>query len=146
LQDLRALRYELWTTSFNISLVEAFIGSGRFSEGISLIDETIERVERNGDFCYMPELLRLKAKLLLCLPQPSPDLAEACLADSLAWCRRQGALAWELRTSIDLARRLAALGTAAKAKALLQPVVDRFPEEANTLDLRTARGLLADWD
>jgi predicted ATPase/DNA-binding winged helix-turn-helix (wHTH) protein len=146
LQDLRALRYELWTTSFNISLVEAFIGSGRFSEGISLIDETIERVEQNGDFCYMPELLRVKAQLLLCSPQPSPDLAEGCHADSLAWCRRQGALAWELRTSMDLARRLAALGTAAEAKALLQPVSDRFPGGANSLDLRTARGLLAEWE
>jgi hypothetical protein len=146
LQDLRALRYELLTTSFNISLVEAFIASGRFSDGITLIDETIECVERNGDFCYMPELLRVKAKLLLCLPEPSPDLAEACVTAALAWSRRQGALAWELRASIDQAQRLAALGTEAKAKALLQPVCDRFPEGANTLDLRTARGLLADWD
>jgi tetratricopeptide (TPR) repeat protein len=143
LNDLRGLRYELLTTSFNISLVQAFTAVGRFTEGISLIDETIGCVEKNGDFCYMPELLRVKANLLLCLPRPVEDPAEACLADSLAWSRRQGALAWELRTSIDLAAWRASRDRLADARAVLRPVFARFAEGFEMADLREAERLLA---
>jgi predicted ATPase len=145
LHDLRAQRYELLTTSFNISLAEAIAATGRLTEGISLIDTTIRSVETNGDFCYMPELLRVKANLLLELPQPREDLADVCLAESLALSRRQGALAWELRTSIDTARRFAARGAPEQSRALLQPVVDQFAAESRTADLRIAQTLLATW-
>ena len=145
LHELRGLRYELLTTSFNISLVQAFTAIGRFAEGISLIDASIGLVETNGDLCYMPELLRVKAQLLLCLPQKEVDLAEACLTNSLAWSRRQGALAWELRTSIDLGRLLADQGAPKRAHALLKPVFDQFAEDSKTEDLRTAKTLLAAW-
>lgn len=145
LHDLRALRYELLTTSFNISLVQAYTALGHYSEGISLVDATIRLAETNGDVCYMPELLRVKADLLLRLPQPMDESADACLADSLALARRQGALAWELRTSIDLARRLAVKGRPERARPLLQAVFDRFAQGARTADLETARTLLAAW-
>jgi len=96
LHELRALRYELLTTSFNISLVEAFTATGRFTEGLSLIDVTIRLAQTNGDVCYMPEILRVKASLLLRLPEPKEELADACLTESLSLSRLQGALAWEL--------------------------------------------------
>jgi len=142
LRDLRALRYELMTTQFNISLVQAFTTIGRFEEGLALVDAAIQSVETNGDCCFMPELFRVKANLLLCLPQPLDGLAETHLAESLALSRRQGALAWELRTSIDLAKRLGAGGRRGQASALLQPVMDRFANGAETADLRIAKDLL----
>jgi tetratricopeptide (TPR) repeat protein len=79
LHDLRALRYELLTTSFTLSLAEGFAAIGRFAEGIALIDTAMQSVETNGDLLYMPELLRVKATLLLRLPQPLEESAEACL-------------------------------------------------------------------
>ena len=60
----------------------------------------------------MPELLRVKASLLLAMPQPNVADAETCLAQSLELSRRQGARAWELRTASDLARLLADRGGA----------------------------------
>ena len=118
---------------------------GRFDEAVTLMDVAIESVEANGDFCYMPELLRVKANILLRRPQPLDDLAEACFTESLGLSRRRGALAWELRTSIDLARRLADRGEPERARALLGPVCDRFANGAKTADLRTAKSLLAVW-
>jgi tetratricopeptide (TPR) repeat protein len=141
LRDLRELRYELLTTSFNISLVQSLIAKGRFSEASSLIDAAIQLVETNGDFCYMPELLRLKANLLLCLPQPLEEPAEACFVEALAMSRRQGALAWELRTAIDVARRLATQAPE-RASGMLQPLLGRFAPGSTTPDLRIARCLL----
>jgi hypothetical protein len=145
LRDLRALRYELLTTSFNISLVEGFTAIGRWTEGMSLINAAIRLVETNGDSCYMPELLRVKASLLLRLPGPLDDAADSCLNESISLSRRQGALAWELRSSIDMARRVAPQGGPERATALLHPVVDKFATGASTADLRTARNLLATW-
>ncbi len=43
--------------------MQGLAATGRFPEGLALIDETIGMVERNGDFSYMPELLRLKGTL-----------------------------------------------------------------------------------
>jgi hypothetical protein len=56
-------------------------------------------VNENGDYCYLPEALRVKAGLLLSMPTPSVGDAEACFTQSLELSRRQGTRAWELRTA-----------------------------------------------
>ena len=143
LAKLHAASYELLTTLFNISLVEGLAAIGRLADGIRLIEETIKSVEVNGDFCYMPELLRVKGCLLRSMPQPGGDNAEQCFMQSLEFSRRQGARAWELRTAVDLAALLAAQGRHGSARSLLQPVFMQFAEGADTADLKAAASLLA---
>ncbi len=111
--------------------------------GIALIDETITRVEVNGDLSYMPELLRVKGGVLLSMPQSSADDAEKCFLQSLDWSRRQTSLTWELRTAIDLATLLDRKGEFQRARTLLQAVFEQFTESPNTLDLKAAERLLA---
>jgi predicted ATPase len=55
----------------------------------------------------------------------------------------QGALAWELRTAISLARLLIERGRDAEAGFLLQPIQARFTEGFETEDLRAAGVLLS---
>jgi predicted ATPase/DNA-binding winged helix-turn-helix (wHTH) protein len=143
LKELRALRYELLTTAFNISLVQGLAAIGQHTESIALVDATIGLVESNGDLCYLPELLRMKGHVLLNTPQPAVDAAETCLTEALEWSRRQGARAWELRTAIDLAALRAGQGQREDARSLLQPVFDQFSEGFETADLRTAKSLLS---
>ena len=133
-------------TQLNISLVQGLAATGRFAEGIALIDETIGRVERNGDILYMPELLRVKGSLLLSPPQPCAGDAEMCFRRSLELSRRQAARAWELRTAVDLAALYSSLGRSGSGKALLQPVFEQFAEGLNTPDLKAAERLLANLD
>jgi predicted ATPase len=90
----------------------------------------------------MPELLRLKGKALLSAPKPDGD-AETYYQRSLALSRRQGAMSWELRTSIDLAALKADQGRPEDARALLKPIFSRFLEGSDTADLKAARDLLA---
>jgi predicted ATPase len=142
LEQLHAAPYDLLTTEFNISLVQGFAAIGRHAEGMMLIDETIRRVETNGDLCYMPELLRVKGSLVLSMPQPGVDDAETYFMRSLEWSRRQAARAWELRTAVDLAALMAARGRSETARALLQPVFERFVEGSDTADLKAAERLL----
>jgi predicted ATPase/DNA-binding winged helix-turn-helix (wHTH) protein len=143
LKELHAARYELLTTTFNISLIQGLLGVGRSDECMALIDGTIGLVEANGDRVFMPELLRMKGNALLSLPRPSLEAAERCFRDSLECSGRQGALAWELRTAVDLAKLLAEQKRYEDAKALLQPVFERFEQGSNTADHKIAGQLLA---
>jgi predicted ATPase len=137
LEQLHAMRYELLTTPFDSALAEGLAAIGRFAQGITLVDESIRRVEVNGDLWYLPELLRVKGGLL------AGEAAETCLRQSLELSRRQGARSWELRTATDLAKLLNAQGRSGDARMLLQPLFDRFTEGRETADLQTAERLLA---
>jgi predicted ATPase len=56
--------------------------------------------------------------------------------------REQGALFWELRVALSLARLLRGQGRSADAMGILQPVYDRFTEGFATADLEQAKNLL----
>jgi predicted ATPase/DNA-binding winged helix-turn-helix (wHTH) protein len=142
LEEIHAVRYELITTEFNISLVQGLAAVGQFAEATRLLDDAIRQVETNGDTCYMPELLRLKAGLLQSIVQPRLDEAEKCLMQSLELSRRQGARGWELRSAIDLATLWAHQERHDRGRILLRPVFEQFTEGFETDDLQAAERLL----
>ena len=142
LRELHEAGYELLTTTFNIALVHGMLALGQIEQSALLIDDAIRLVEQCGDHLYMPELLRVKAKVLLSLPSPNVEEAEILLRESLKLAVRNGAIAWELRAAIDLAKLLAARSQREKAKQLLRSSLDRFAEGSKTADIRTADRLL----
>ena len=146
LEKLHAATYEVSTTPLAIALAEGLSALGRFDEALALIDGTIAQVERRGDLCYLPEALRVRANLLLAMPRPRAGEAEDSFTRSLALSRRQGARAWELRTATDLALFWSGRGRSAEARALLQPVFERFDEGLATPDLKAAEDRLARLD
>ena len=141
LEKLHPDTYELHT-ELHMALVQGFIATGRFAEALRLADDSIARVEANGDSCYLAELLRLKGKALLSMRKSGAD-GETYYQRSLELSRRQGAAGWELRTSIDLAALTADQGRPEDARALLMPVFSRFLEGSDTADVKAARDLLA---
>jgi hypothetical protein len=143
LEKTHAMRFGVLKTEFNISLVQALAATGQFTEGLTLIDETIRGVATHGEDVYMPELLRVRGGLLLSMSQPRSAEAEMYLMQSLDLSRAQGARAWELRTAMDLAALYAGQGQSKSARALLQPAFDQFAEGRETADLQAAERLLA---
>jgi predicted ATPase len=77
------------------------------------------------------------------MPETRGDEAEACFMQSVELSRRQAALAWELRTAVDLAALWTPERRPESARRLLAPVYDRFTEGFETADLRAAERLLA---
>ena len=142
LQRLHAMRYEMLNTGFKLSLVQGLMATGQLDEGMTLVDETIGRVEANGDLVHLPEALRVKGLVLLSMPQRRPHDAERCFIQSLDWSRRQGARSWELRTAVDLAALWVDQGQQDRAHALLQPIFEAFVEGLDTADLKSAKHLL----
>jgi predicted ATPase/DNA-binding winged helix-turn-helix (wHTH) protein len=143
LQKLHAAPYEMVTAELNLSLVGGLSAIGQVDEAISVIDESFAQVETSGNLLYAPELLRVKGTLLLLLPEPNRDNAEACFLQALELSRHQGARAWELRAAIDLAKLLVNRGEVDAAHDLLRPVFEHFVEGRGTADLKAAERLLA---
>ena len=68
----------------------------------------------------------------------------SCLTEAIAVARAQSALAWELRSTMSLARLLREDGQRDQARHALALIYDRFTEGFGTADLRLARTLLED--
>lgn len=143
LEEILAMPFAELATEFSISLVQGLVVIGRFIDGITIIDEAIQRVETNGDASYLPELLRMKGALCVSMPQPCEEEAEMYFMQSLELSRREGARAWELRTAMDLAALYASQGKSESGRMLLRPVLDQFVEGFDTADLKAAERLLA---
>ena len=100
------------------------------------------RTDRTEDRWAIAELLRVKGELLLLHGAPGAATAEGHFRQALDWARRQGALSWELRATMSLARLWRDQGCPADASALLQPVYDRFTEGFDAIDLQAAKALI----
>ena len=74
----------------------------------------------------------------------STSAAEDCFSAALGLAREQGALFWELRAALSLARLRIRQDRQSAARAILAPVYDRFTEGFATADLTAAKALLDD--
>jgi len=127
------------------ALADGLAGLGRLGEALDAVNDAVAGAghSANGQVWYVPELLRNKGELLL---RQDADRfyieAEDCFAQAADMAREQGALFWELRIALSLARLKVARGRHAAARDILQPVYDRFTEGFATADLRAARKML----
>jgi predicted ATPase/DNA-binding winged helix-turn-helix (wHTH) protein len=135
LSSLKAMRYELLTTSFEVSLAEGLAMSGRHAEALALAGSTIEHCQRCGDIFALPELLRIKAGAVASLGYDEA-IVEGLLLESLALSERQDSRAWSLRAAIDLARLRHAQGRTADAVATLRVCREAVTEGFDTKDVR----------
>jgi hypothetical protein len=117
--------------------------AGRATEGLAAVEPAIDRASRFEEGWLLGGLLRVNGELsLLQAGQGAAPMAEDCFRHALDSARRQGALSWELRAAMSLARLRRDQNRRADALALLQPLYDRFTEGFDTADLREAKVLL----
>jgi predicted ATPase len=130
---------------FTFLMAEALGRARQIADGLAVIDEAIVRSERTEERWATAEMLRIEGELFLMQGVPrAAAAAEGYFRRALDLARRQGALSWELRAAMSLARLLSDQGSSADATAFLQPVYDRFTEGFATADLKAAKALLDD--
>jgi predicted ATPase len=142
LETLRAQKYNLLIPTFTGTLAESLLKTGRFEEALFTINGAIARTTNGGVELNLSEQLRIKSQILAA--QHDRESAMSCLTEALAVARQQSALAWELRSTMALARLLAEVGQRDQARHTLALVYDRFTEGFETADLKLARALLED--
>ena len=142
LETLRAQQSNLQITGFIGALAEGLRKTGQFEEALFTINGAIARATNSGVEFDLSELLRIKSQILVA--RHDRESAMNCLTEALTVARAQSALAWELRSSMALARMLSEDGQRDQARHTLALVYDRFTEGFETADLKLARALLED--
>jgi predicted ATPase len=145
LEILLATDRNLYPLNFFMgALAEGLRKRGQVAEALLTVNRAIERATEFESTFEMAELLRIKAQILVAIPQYGRDSAINCLTEALAVAKAQFALAFELRSTIDLARLLAEGEQRDQGRDDLALVYGRFTEGFETADLRIARQLIED--
>jgi predicted ATPase len=132
--------YYLLVPTVTGALAEGLRKAGQLEEALFTIDGAITRARGDGVKVELAELLRIKS--LVFVAKNDGEAAIDCLKEAIEVARSQSALAWELRSTIDLARLLSEAGQRDQARHDLAIVYDRFTEGFETKDLKVARALL----
>jgi predicted ATPase len=109
---------------------------------LPLFEAALEAASTTGERWYEPELLRLKAKMLIAQPKQHSTEAEQCLKAAISVAQSQEAKFWELRAATALAELWAHQGRPSEARDLLAPVYGCFTEGFDTVDLKEAKARL----
>jgi predicted ATPase len=125
------------------ALAEALSVMGQSTEALTVVEDALARAEHSGERWFVSELLRMKGELLFRNSGPTAaESAEKYFAEAIQVARQQGALCWELRGGLSLARLKLAQGQPELARRALLPIYQRFTEGLDTADLRAARTVL----
>jgi tetratricopeptide (TPR) repeat protein len=128
-------------------LAQGIAGLGQIGKALATVDQGLAIADRGAERWYVVELLRIKGELLIQeVTAQSVSAGEDCLKKALDVAQEQGALFWELRAAISLARLRVRQNRDDHARQVLAPVYDRFTEGFETADLRSARTILESCD
>jgi predicted ATPase/DNA-binding winged helix-turn-helix (wHTH) protein len=137
---LQAARYRMMFTTFGIAEAEALVQLHQLEDALRVIDECISSVGERGESFDMPEMYRVKGYILHYSGRAAE--AENCLHKSLELSRKQCALGWELRAALTLGHFWLEGGRAADARALIEPLYNRYEGGLGGVDLIAAKRFL----
>jgi predicted ATPase len=140
LETIDAQRYNVLVPRFIGASAEGLRQTGQFEVALFTINGAIARATNSGMEVDLAELLRIKSQILAA--RHDREAAMNCLSEALAVACAQSALAWELRSTMALARLLREGGQRDEARRTLALVYDRFTEGFETADLKQASALL----
>jgi len=128
--------YQTYCLSF---LADAYRKAGKVEEGLEVLTEALDLVEKIDERFFEVELHRVKGELLLMQDEAQ---AEACFHQAINIARRQNAKLFELRTVMSLSRLLQKQGKQREARKLIVDIYGWFTEGLDTPFLKEAKALL----
>jgi hypothetical protein len=104
--------------------------------------ETIEQALKFNpeEIIERPETIRIRGEIRLKMEHK--ELAEADFREAIMMAQTMSAKAWELRTTMSLARLLDSQGRREEARTMLAEIYVWFTEGFDTADLKDAKALL----
>jgi predicted ATPase len=138
----RATGAEIHRPYFLGLLAEAYGKVGQPEEGLTVLVEALETVNKTEERNWEAELHRGKGELLLMQQGQKVGEAEECFRQALDTARRQQAKSFELRAALSLSRLWQQQGKQEEAHQLLAEIYGWFIEGFDTADLKEAEILL----
>jgi len=120
---------------------QALVKGGEPDRALDIVEEALEFINRSRNRVFEAEAQRLKGECLAARDRNGTD-AEIWLTNAMATSARQGALSFELRAAMSLARLRSRGGQCDGGKNLVAPVYRRFTEGLETADLKEAKAIL----
>jgi len=160
LNTLQTMGAQVFRTYWLALLADAYGKAGQSEEGLKVVTESLELVEKTGERWCEAELYRLKGVLTLkqssvqslasgvtgphppTLSTQAETEAESYFLKALAVARQQQAKSIELRAVISLAHLWQSQDKKNEAHQLLAELYNWFTEGFDTPDLKEARALL----
>jgi predicted ATPase len=156
--DLMDLGYAQWTATGTVITRTFYLALraptcallGRVDQALELINEACRIIAEHGERYYEPEVLRIKAELLLQQQRADEagngELADALLLQAQESARELGFPSLGLRVATSLSRRCQEGGNTSAAIAMLQAALAALTQGHDTRDQRIARKLIAQWN
>jgi tetratricopeptide (TPR) repeat protein len=150
-QTSLAIGVEAGLTGMYLMIAEACRMADQFREGSDAINDAFRFVKLKEEHAWEPELLRVRAELLLAQHRSARGAkgakttekdAEESLVESLELAHSQGAIKWELRAAVSLARLYRHQKKKKEAREALSNAFGRFREGFETHDLAAAKAML----
>ena len=107
--------------SFHAALADALLADGKIADGRQAVEQGLALSESGGDRFNLPQLHRIKARLLLAADASAIEEAEQVLCEAIQIAREQRSPLLELRVTLDLSTLWADRGDREKAARLLSP-------------------------
>jgi DNA-binding SARP family transcriptional activator len=124
-------------------LGDAYLRAGELDAARGALDEALEVSVRDRSVFYEPELLRLRAAVLVQDGgDEAADEAEVALREAVDIARHQDSRSLELRAATALLKLCRERGHGSEARAALAVVYESFDEGFESHDLRVAAELL----
>jgi len=127
-------------TVFLELLAEAYEETKQIEEGLNVLTEALDFMEKKGENIFKSELYRLRGELLLMKDEEAE--AEICFQKAIEASRQQQAKSLELRATMNLSHLYQKQGKREEALKMLQEIYDWFTEGFGTKDLQEAKALL----
>jgi predicted ATPase/DNA-binding winged helix-turn-helix (wHTH) protein len=142
LEPLRAEQLNIMLVPTLRAYAEGLARLGVVEEAEKAIADLVKRAETASPTYLLPELLRTRGDIILARAPRDEQAAEACYRNAIAQAQSDGALGWELRGAISLARLLQQGNRLDEAAELLERTLSMFTEGVETGDLVEAREVL----
>jgi class 3 adenylate cyclase/predicted ATPase len=127
---------------YRILLATEFGRIGQIERARNFAASAASLVEQTGESWAAPEIYRIHGSLLCREPSRDDRAAMRLFKRSLASARKIGAVGWELRTAISIARLAESASARAEARDLLMSTRAKFASAEISRDLREADELV----
>jgi predicted ATPase len=132
-----------WPTLLMLQ-ADTYVHSGKPKEGLKLINDALEIIERKSGNPILPEIYRLKGDVLIMISPGDQDAAGSWFMKALEISREQETLMFELKAAVSLNRLWKQNGKAQQSRQILNDAYKKFTEGFSTVDLIEAQRVLAE--
>lgn len=118
--------------------------AGRADAALATLDRAVAEMNKQANWFYHAEIVRLRGDILLALSRDNTVEAERIFREAMAIAARQPCRPLELRAATSLARLLGEVGRGGEARELLARLYGAFTEGFDMPDLLEATAVLAE--